>query len=330
MVANQPISQFQRVDVEVMSTSANQPILALTAGDCAGIGPEIVAKALAHFPGETFHLFTHQALFERACCVAGIVCPSNVIWHPIDVEGDIGSIHPGKNQALTGEIAYRSVVAAAQAALRGEIAGIVTAPFSKAALHLAGHDVPGHTELLAQMCGREEATMAFLSPNLIISLVTIHCALSSVPALLTSERLHRVFTDTALAVQKLKRVARPKIGVLALNPHAGEEGAFGDEEYRCILPAMQAHQALADWVGPLVPDVAFRHNAFDATIAMYHDQGLIPFKMLAFDDGVNVTLGLPIVRTSPDHGTAFDIAWQGKASEASMVAAIEAAMRLCQ
>ncbi len=305
--------------------------LAISGGDCAGIGPEITARAVAQFPNDTFRLYTHRALFERACAAAGVEIPGNVIWHAVAAEGDWQSVIPGKNQAFTGEVAYQSVVAAGEAALRGEVAGVVTAPFSKAALRLAGHtDVPGHTELLARLCGREEATMAFLAPDLIVSLVTIHCALAAVPGLLTPERLHRVFTDTALAVAKLRGEARPKIGVLALNPHAGEEGAFGDEERRCLLPVMEATAALAEWVGPLVPDVAFRRKDIDAFIAMYHDQGLIPFKMLAFEDGVNVTLGLPIIRTSPDHGTAFDIAWQGKAQAASMVAAIEAAKRLAQ
>jgi len=306
--------------------------LAVTGGDCAGIGPEIAAKAMAEFPGETFRLFTNRALFCRACAAAGVPLPANLLWEDLPLAVSPEAIRPGENQAATGALAYASVVAAGQAALRGEVRGLVTAPFSKAALHLAGHvDVPGHTELLARLCGREEATMAFFAPGRIVSLATIHCALRDVPGLLTPERLDRVLRDTAQAAGK-RLGRRPRIGVLALNPHAGENGAFGDEEARVILPAMRRADALADWVGPLVPDTAFvpggAAEGLDAVVAMYHDQGLIPFKLAAFDCGVNVTLGLPIIRTSPDHGTAFALAWQGKASAASMIEAIRCAQEL--
>ncbi len=305
--------------------------LAITGGDCAGIGPEIVAQAIAAFPEETFLLYTHRELFSRACVMAGITVPNNILWRELPLTCPVEAIQPGKNQAATGELAYQSVVQAGQDALDGQVRGLVTAPFSKAALHLAGHtDVPGHTELLARLCGREEATMAFFSPDLILSLVTIHCAIREVPTLLTAERLDRVLRDTAEAVAKLKG-RRPRLGIFALNPHAGEEGAFGDEETRCLVPAMLRAALLADVEGPLVPDTALlpaNAKRFDAFVAMYHDQGLIPFKLQAFDQGVNVTLGLPIVRTSPDHGTAFNLAWQGKASPESMKAAIRTAMEL--
>ncbi|MEG1480422.1 MAG: 4-hydroxythreonine-4-phosphate dehydrogenase PdxA [Kiritimatiellia bacterium] len=307
--------------------------LALTGGDCAGIGPEIAAAAMARFPGESFRIYTHRALFERACRVARVRIPESVEWCELPLMGTVDAIVPGTLQAATGALAYESVVAAGRDALAGNVRAIVTAPFAKAALRLAGHgDVPGHTELLARLCGREEATMAFLSPKLMLSLATIHCAVAEVPRLLTVERLERVFRDTAAMVMRCKG-KRPRIAVLALNPHAGEGGAFGDEEARVIVPAMRACAAVADFEGPLVPDVAFRggeRTSFDAYVAMYHDQGLIPFKMVAFDCGVNVTLGLPLIRTSPDHGTAFDRAWQGTASAESMVAAIVAAQELSQ
>ncbi len=306
-------------------------ILAITGGDCAGIGPEIVARAVAKFPEVRFRIYTHRALFERACHVAGVPVPTDVEWCDLPLMGDIEAIQPGKNQAATGELAYQSVVMAARDALEGKVRALVTAPFSKAALHLAGHmDVPGHTELLARMCGREEATMAFFSPELLLSLVTIHCALREVPGLVTPERLDRVLRETAEAVTKLKG-RRPRLGVFALNPHAGEEGAFGDEESKVIVPAMMRAAVYADVEGPLVPDTALlpaNRARIDAFVAMYHDQGLIPFKQTAFDCGVNVTLGLPIVRTSPDHGTAFGLAWQGSASAASMEAAIQCALEL--
>lgn len=308
--------------------------LAITGGDGAGIGPEITARACAAFPEETFHIFTHQALFERACKSASVPLPSNIVWHNIPLSVPAEDIQPGTNQAATGELAYQSVVAATQAVFRGEVRAIVTAPFSKAALHLAGHtDVPGHTELIARLCGREEATMAFFGPQMVLSLATIHIALRDVPHWLTRERLLRVFKDTAEALtRRLDR--RPKIGVLALNPHAGENGAFGDEEARVILPAINEAQEWADFIGPLVPDTALIPSNgatnYDGFVAMYHDQGLIPFKLLAFDQGVNVTLGLPVLRTSPDHGTAFNLAWKGVASATSMIAAIRCAQELAK
>lgn len=308
--------------------------LAITGGDCAGIGPEITARACAQFPQETFHLFTNQTLFTHACKTANIPIPQNIIWHNLPLNTDISNVRPGINQACTGELAYQSVLAATQAALQGEVRAIVTAPFSKAALHLAGHtNIPGHTELIARLCGREEATMAFFSPTMVMSLATIHIALQDVPKWITKNRLLRVFKDTADALtRRLGR--RPKIGVLALNPHAGEEGAFGREESQIIQPAMAEASLWADFIGPLVPDTALipsnGANLYDGFVAMYHDQGLIPFKLTAFDQGVNVTLGLSILRTSPDHGTAFNLAWQGIASATSMTAAIRCAQELSQ
>ena len=306
--------------------------LAITGGDCAGIGPEIAAQAMATFPDEYFRVYTNRALFERACHAAGVALPNNIAWADQPLNADPNTIRPGEVQAPVGELAYQSVVAAGNDALAGRVRAVVTAPFNKAALHRAGHtDIPGHTELLARLCGRQEATMAFWSPKMFLSLATIHTSLASVPGLLTPERLDRVFADTAAAVTRIKG-RRPIIGVLALNPHAGEEGAFGTEEAEALVPAMERNAALADWRGPLVPDTALipsnGADRYDAFVAMYHDQGLIPFKLLAFDCGVNVTLGLPIVRTSPDHGTAFDLAWQGKASAASMVASIRLAQEL--
>lgn len=306
--------------------------LAITGGDGAGIGPEITARACAAFPEETFLLFTHRALFERACFTAGVPLPSNILWREIPLSVRADDILPGHNQAATGELAYQSVVAATNATLHGDVRAIVTAPFSKAALHLAGHvDVPGHTELIARLCGRDEATMAFFGPQMVLSLATIHIALREVPQWITRERLLRVFQDTAEALtRRLGR--RPKIGVLALNPHAGEMGAFGDEEARVIQPAIAEAQGWAEFVGPLVPDTALIPSngatTYDGFVAMYHDQGLIPFKLSAFDQGVNVTLGLPVLRTSPDHGTAFGLAWKGTASATSMIAAIRCAQEL--
>jgi 4-hydroxythreonine-4-phosphate dehydrogenase len=287
---------------------------------------------MAQFPEETFRVYTHRALFTRACEAAHVTIPSNILWCEQFLDVPVEAIRPGIVQAATGDLAYRCVMQAVMDTLAGINRGIVTAPFNKAALHLAGHThVPGHTELIARLCGREEATMAFFAPGQIISLVTIHCALREVPNLITEERLLRVLKDTADAVQRVKQ-RRPRIGVLALNPHAGEAGAFGDEETRVIMPTLMKAQAWADFEGPLVPDTALIASngaeCYDAFVAMYHDQGLIPFKLHAFDCGVNVTLGLPIVRTSPDHGTAFNLAWQGIASNKSMIHAIRCAQEL--
>ena len=308
--------------------------LAITGGDCAGIGPEITARAVAAFPDEQFAIYTNRALFARACAVAGVPLPEgpNVAWVDLPLGCPVDAVVPGKNQAATGELAYACVTAAGRDALAGRVRGLVTAPFSKAALHLAGHtDVPGHTELLARLCGRQEATMAFFAPGLAVALATIHCALRDVPGLLTAPRLRRVFRDFADALARMLG-RRPRIGVLALNPHAGEDGAFGDEEARVLAPAIAEAQAWADFEGPLVPDTAMTEAGgaarFDGFVAMYHDQGLIPFKRAAFEEGVNTTLGLPFVRTSPDHGTAFALAWQGRASARSMVAAIRKAREL--
>ncbi len=308
--------------------------LAITGGDCAGIGPEIIAQAVTRFPEESFRIYTNYALFQRACKTAQIPMPEGVEWVDLPLNVQPEAVQPGENQAATGALAYASVITAGQAALRGEVRGLITAPFSKAAIHLAGHKhIPGHTELLAQLCGHKEATMAFFSPQLIVSLVTIHCALRDVPNLITQERLLRVLRDTAQAVERIKG-RRPRLGVLALNPHAGEGGAFGDEESRIIAPTLREASPWADCEGPLVPDTAFLRTSgaarFDAFVAMYHDQGLIPFKAQAFERGVNVTLGLPLVRTSPDHGTAFDLAWRGRASPTSMIAAIACAKDLTQ
>lgn len=308
--------------------------LAITGGDCAGIGPEITARAVARFPDERFVIYTNRALFARACAAAGVAVPAgpNVAWRELPLGCPAEAIRPGENQAATGALAHDCVAAAGRDALAGRVRGVVTAPFSKAALRLAGHtDVPGHTELLARLCGREEATMAFFAPGLAVALATIHCALREVPGLITPARLGRVFKDFGQALARMLG-RRARVGVLALNPHAGEGGAFGDEEGRLIAPAVAAAQAWGDFEGPLVPDTAMTEAGgaarFDGFVAMYHDQGLIPFKRAAFEEGVNTTLGLPFVRTSPDHGTAFALAWQGRASARSMAAAIEKAREL--
>ena len=332
-----------------------RPRLALTLGDCAGIGPELVLRALATPSlNADCQLFAYGnlRLFSRVAAAAGLPLPAGVAVVPpdgvqaaprdrhvlVDFPFDgAETLRPGIVQATCGAAAHAWIRAAVRDIQAGRADALVTAPINKEALHLAGIDFPGHTELLAHLTGASAPCMAFYAPGLIVSLATIHEALADVPRLITAPGLLRTIRLTHAACQGFGAAA-PRLGVLALNPHAGENGLFGDEEGRVIMPAIE--QARADGLdvsGPLVPDTAFTWLAarpekppFDAYVAMYHDQGLIPFKMVAFDTGVNVTLGLPIIRTSPDHGTAFNLAWQGKASPESLFSAIRLAARMAR
>jgi len=244
---------------------------------------------------------------------------------------DAGVIECGAVQEACGSAAYRYIEAAIAAAREGRIGAIVTCPIHKEALRLAGIAYPGHTEILAAHTATKEYCMMLASDEITVSLVTTHLALDRVGAAITSDRIGSVIRLTYEAMQRMGH-DNPRIAVCGLNPHAGEEGLFGDEEGKHILPAIEDARRMGMRVtGPLPPDTAFvprRLAATDAYVVMYHDQGLIPFKMLAFDKGVNVTLGLPIVRTSVDHGTAFDIAWQGAASAESLTHAIAYAVKL--
>jgi len=218
-------------------------------------------------------------------------------------------------------------------AMRGEVDALVTAPISKQWMNRAGHHFPGHSELLAHLARARLWCMMFAGTDLTIALVTVHMSLAKVPSSLTQRNVLETIRLLAAHLRAIG-IARPRIGVLALNPHAGEGGMFGDEEARVIAPAIRrAQRGGIEAFGPLAPDTAFIRASgsgpfnFDAAVAMYHDQGLIALKTLDFDRAVNVTLGLPFVRTSPDHGTAFDIAGRGIASPSSMLAAIEYASR---
>jgi 4-hydroxythreonine-4-phosphate dehydrogenase len=199
-------------------------------------------------------------------------------------------------------------------------------------MNRAGHDYPGHTELLAELCGSDDFVMMLAGDVLRVSLVTIHEALADIPRLITFGRVLKTIRITAAGVARLTGTSRPRLAVLALNPHCGEGGMFGDEEREIIAPAIRAAQAEGiNAVGPLSADTLFYfagQGAYDGVVAMYHDQGLIPLKMLHFDDGVNLTLGLPIIRTSVDHGTAYDLAGTGRASEKSLLAAIRMAVQM--
>jgi len=238
----------------------------------------------------------------------------------------------GDNYPEYGKASFAYLKRAIELAMAGQIAGIVTAPLAKHSLHLAGLEYPGHTEILQEFSGSPEVAMMFWGKQLKVLLATTHISLAQVAASLTKELLER---KIKLLVEFLRRTGSATgkpIAVAALNPHAGEDGAFGDEENRIIKPALQSCSCLGlPVIGPIPADVLFYQavqGRYDAVVALYHDQGLIPFKMLHFSDGVNVTIGLPFVRTSVDHGTAFDIAGKNSADCSSMIEAIRLASYL--
>jgi 4-hydroxythreonine-4-phosphate dehydrogenase len=316
-------------------------------GDPAGIGPELCLAMLtdqAVLAACTPVIFGDAALLAQVANITHIPQPHPVIplkeWstpgnHPaliVDLHCLPGqSIIPGQLSAASGAAAHQCVVTAAREALAHRVNAIVTAPLNKQALHLAGIPHPGHTEILADLTRTHNYCMMLASEPITTSLVTTHTSLAKVPALLTRERIMNIIRLTATAMRSLRN-REPRLTVCGLNPHSGENGLLGTEERDIIIPAVTQAQAEGFLIeGPLPPDTAFlpsRLSRTDAYICMYHDQGLIPFKMLAFEVGVNVTLGLPIIRTSPDHGTAFDLAWTGQASPSSMRAAILYAARL--
>lgn len=287
------------------------PTLAITVGDPSGIGPEITRRACA------------DPRVSAVCrpVAYGPVSAADLAEYPV------GIIH-----AASGRRAYDEIVRAVDDARAGRVDGMVTAPINKAAFAAAGLPWKGHTDLLAHLCGVPEAGMLFWSDTLRVVLATVHIPLAQVPAALTFERLLTIIRLTAASMPRFG-IAAPRMAVAGLNPHAGEDGVLGGEEVATMRPAIRAAQAEGlDVQGPYPADTVFVRAArgdFDVVVACYHDQGLIPVKLLSFGHSVNVTLGLPIIRTSVDHGTAFDIARQGKADPGSMVEAILLAARLC-
>jgi 4-hydroxythreonine-4-phosphate dehydrogenase len=249
-----------------------------------------------------------------------------------------GDVPPGQPNDEGGRAQLAYLAAAAGAALAGEAAALVTAPISKQWIARAGFPFPGHTEYLASRAGVAEFAMMLAGPRLRVTVATTHVPLREVAGRLTADGIAGTIWLTADALARRFGIATPRVAVAGLNPHAGEAGRFGDEEDRLVRPAIEAARARlaaagtrAEISGPHVPDVVFREAAggrFDAVVALYHDQGLIPLKLLHFDEGVNVTLGLPFVRTSPDHGTAYDIAGSGRARAESFLAALDLATRL--
>jgi len=286
-----------------------KPRVAITVGDPAGIGPEVAAKAAA------------DPRVLQICEPVVYGPPNGSAFTPGVLSGD------------AGRAAYDVIVRAVEDAKRGDVHAIATAPINKEAFKLAGLKWAGHTDLLAHLTGSKHVAMMFYSERLVVVLATVHIALADVPHALTEERVKMTIALTAEKLPLFTKVP-PRIAVAGLNPHAGEHGLFGREEERVIAPAIAACQARGiDVSGPYPADTVFvraTRGEFDVVVACYHDQGLIPVKLLAFGHAVNVTLGLPIVRTSVDHGTAFDIAGKGIADPESMIAAVLLAARLAR
>jgi 4-hydroxythreonine-4-phosphate dehydrogenase len=308
-------------------------MIGVTLGDPAGIGPEVTAWALAHAPAtvrQEILVFGDADVLARGARDMGVTLD-------VACEGAAAAgVVAGAPSEAAGAAQVAWLEAAITAALAGRVDALVTAPISKTWARRAGFGFPGHTELLAARFAASDVAMAFVGPRLVVVLATVHLPLAQVAAALTVERI--VAAGELLAASLARDLGRPapvRLGVVGLNPHAGEGGLLGLEEGAVIAPAVAAlGRRLGDRAvisGPLVPDAAFRmavDGGVDGLVAMYHDQALIPVKLVDFEAAVNVTLGLPIVRTSPDHGTAYDLAGTGRARPASMAAALALAVEM--
>lgn len=317
-------------------------------GDPAGVGPELCLRVLASRAVRRACVpvvFGDVAVLRRAAKACALPTPPPAVsladWRSgrirppafaVDCRAiDAAAFRIGLAQKACGRAAFAYVQEAVFAAKAGRISAIATAPIHKEALHRAGVPYPGHTEMLAALTGARQVRMMMASRGINVCLVTTHLAYAEVPKHLTRAAVSDTITLAAQAMRAMGRRS-PRVTVCGLNPHGGEHGLFGREEQRVIAPAVRAARRQGLSVeGPVSPDTAFlpdRRKGTDVYVVMYHDQGLIPFKMLAFEKGVNVTLGLPIVRTSVDHGTAFDIAWKGIASAASLIQSVLLAVQL--
>lgn len=337
--------------------SERLPRIAITMGDPAGIGPEVCLKYLNEVAGGS-----RNAVARESSCIPIVLGDARVLERVADVLGlefrfplvkaseptghlalidqptvvdfetpGVATIEPGKVQPDGGAASFRYIEYAIQAAMAGDVEAVTTGPINKEALDAAGIHYPGHTEILAEKTGTDRWCMMLTSEQLTCSFVTTHVGYRDVPGLLSADRIFDVIQLSAEALERI-RGRRPRLMVCGLNPHGGENGLFGNrEEERIIQPAVdRARQIGIDVQGPFPPDTVFlpaRRKQMDCFVCMYHDQGHIPLKALAFDIAVNTTLGLPIIRTSVDHGTAFDIAWQGKAEVTSLVQAVDLAVR---
>ena len=300
------------------------PRIAITLGDPRGIGPEITAQALAAVTGATVTVIGPDDL------IAPLPAHARVGVGTWNGGTGAGSGAEARARGLrAGALAGRAIETAATLALEGAVDAIVTAPIEKYATRLAGFPYPGHTEWLAHLAGDLDVAMMLAADNLRVVLVTTHVAFRDVPALLTTDRVVRTGRIVLEGLRDWFGIQSPRLAICAVNPHAGEQGLFGDEEARILEPAAKALGA----AGPLSADTVFVRairGEFDAVLAPYHDVGMTAIKVAAFGRGVNVTLGLPFPRTSPDHGTALDIAGQGKADASSMIEAVRLAIKLAR
>lgn len=326
-----------------------RPLIGITLGDPAGVGPEIIVKMLAKERPYTLArplVIGDMRILERALRFSKLDLDVMAVATPRGVQGRFGIIEvldlnniepeeaqPGVLSALCGRAAVEAVFKGIDLAMAGEIDGVVTAPLNKEAMHLAGFAYPGHTELFAERTGTKEYALMLVAGRLRVLHVSTHCSLKEACELVKKERILQVIRLAEGAFHALG-VRRPRIAVAGLNPHAGEGGLFGREEIEEIVPAIE--QARAEGIeasGPYPPDTLFlraKKGEFDGVVAMYHDQGHIPLKLVSFDRGINVTVGLPIIRTSVDHGTAFDIAGTGTANPQSLFMAFRWAARMAK
>ncbi len=329
-----------------MCPSINRPLIGLTMGDPSGIGPELIVKTLTH--PDTYEtcrplLIGDMEVMAEALALLKVSMAFNVVELP-----DQGKYTPGVLDILpssqlsppftgpdfptpeTGTAMQDYILTGIQLAMDHDIDALVTGPITKTGLSRAGSAFHGHTEMLAHETGTDNFAMMMAGERLKVVLATIHIPLCRVPERLTHDTLMGIIRLTHKSLKERFGMASPRLAAAGLNPHAGEETLFGTEERDVITPALElARQEGIDIDGPLPPDTVFYHannGRYDAVVCMYHDQGLIPFKLVHFEDGVNTTLGLPIIRTSVDHGTAYDIAWTGKANPASMVQALKMAV----
>lgn len=310
--------------------------IGISLGDPAGVGPDLVVAALASAAADDVVVFGDRPVLEAAAARAGLPVPARIV----EVTA-LAGVEPGRPDGRAGAAQVAYLEAAVAACQKGAIDALVTAPINKALCREAGFAFPGHTEFLAERLGKGPVAMMLAGPRLRVVPATIHVALEAVPALLAAS-LPAALVLTVRALHRDFGIARPRVAVCGLNPHAGERGHFGDEEARIIEPAMAAaRRALAgelefSFSGPEVPDAVFRAAAappvgegrFDAVVGMYHDQALIPVKLVDFEEAVNVTLGLPLPRTSPDHGVAYEVAGTPRVRTTSFESALALARRL--
>lgn len=319
-----------------------KPVLGITMGDAAGVGPEVIVKALMDkkiYQQACPIVFGDKKIMQRAVKIIGadLKCRSIKsineggteygIIDIVDLDNLPENLPFAKVDGRAGKAAYEYIEKAVDYAMQRKVHAIVTAPLNKEALNLGGVHYPGHTEILGALMGQKDFSMMLTSPKLRVIHVSTHVAISRVPALVKKERISKVI-DLAYDALRLMGIKEPRIAVAGLNPHCGEGGLFGTEDQTEIVPAVeQARRKGYNVTGPLPPDSVFHRaanlNEFDIVVVMYHDQGHIPIKVLGFDSGVNVTVGLPCIRTSVDHGTAFPVAGKGIANSKSMTAALE-------